>query len=178
MTAPAQQDRRVRRTRLALTDAFTALVVERPYDDIAVGDIIERAGIGRSTFYQHFANKEDILRQSLAPGFEALSECLGDKADPARLVFWAETFWTNRRVARVLLSGSVRPFIIRTLAKEIEPWLGELSIPRPLAAAQIAEAQLGLVHAWVSGRSSCAASDIGPAIAATSRAIVESLRAR
>lgn len=175
--ARSPEDRRVRRTRAALTEAFLDLVVDRPYDGIAVGDIIERAGVGRSTFYQHFANKEDILRQSLAPGFEALSECLGERADPARLVFWAETFWTNRRVVRVLLGGTVRPFLVRTLAQRIEPWLPAVSIPKPLAAAQVAEAQLGLVYAWVAGRSPCAAADIAPALAATSRAMVASLEA-
>jgi AcrR family transcriptional regulator len=171
----ATEDRRVRRTRTALTETFLELVVERPYDDIAVGDIIERAGVGRSTFYQHFANKEDLLRQSLAPGFEALGESLDEGRDPERLVFWAEAFWTNRRVARVLLSGEVRPFLVRTLATEIQPRLGELSIPTPLAAMQIAEAQLGLVHAWMTGRTPCAASDIAEALAVTSRAMAEAL---
>lgn len=176
MPAPASEDRRIRRTRAALTDAFLELVVERPYDDIAVGHIIERAGVGRSTFYQHYANKEDILRQSLAPGFEALSECLWPERDPARLLFWVEAFWTNRRIARILLAGPVRPFIVRTLAQQIEPRLPDLTIPGAIAAAQVAEAQLGLIYAWVAGRSPCAASDIAPALAATSRAIMESLR--
>jgi AcrR family transcriptional regulator len=176
--APAAEDRRVRRTRNALTETFLELVVERPYDDIAVGDIIERAGVGRSTFYQHFANKEDLLRQSLAPGFEALGESLDEGRDPARLVFWAEAFWTNRRVARALLSGAIRTFLVRTLARQIEPRLPELKLPRSLAALQVAEAQLGLVHAWITGRSPCAASDIADALAATSTAMVESLRPR
>lgn len=171
----ATEDRRVRRTRTALTETFLELVVERPYDDIAVGDIIERAGVGRSTFYQHFANKEDLLRQSLAPGFEALGESLDEGRDPERLVFWTKTFWANRRVARVLLSGAVRPFLVRTLAAEIEPRLGELTIPTPLAAMQIAEAQLGFVHAWMTGRSPCAASDIAGALAKTSQAMAHAL---
>jgi hypothetical protein len=94
------------------------------------------------------------------------------------LVFWTEAFWTNRRVARVLLAGGVRPFLIRTLATQIEPRLGDLAIPAPLAAMQIAEAQLGLVNAWVTGRSSCAASDIADALASTSRAVAEALSQR
>ena len=48
----------------------------------------------------------------------------------------------------------------------------------PLAAMQIAEAQLGLVNAWVTGRSSCAASDIADALASTSRAVAEALSQR
>ena len=66
----------------------------------------------------------------------------------------------------------------RALATQIEPRLGDLAIPAPLAAMQIAEAQLGLVNAWVTGRSSCAASDIADALASTSRAVAEALSQR
>jgi AcrR family transcriptional regulator len=168
------RDLRVRRTRRVLTDAFLELIVERPYDEIAVGDIIERAGVGRSTFYLHHGNKHDILRQSLAPAFETLAETLSDRRDPARLIFWVETFWTNRRVGRVLLAGPTRALMARTLAGQIAPRLPDartLLIPAPLAAAQVAEAQLGVIGAWLSGHSPCPAVDMAAALAAASRAI-------
>lgn len=172
------QDRRVRRTRAALVDAFLELVVERPYDEIAVGDIIERAGVGRSTFYQHVANKEDLLRQSLFPAFEALAETIGNKRDSERLIFWVETFWANRGAGRVLLSGHTRAFMVRTLADQIAPRLPDvrtLLIPAPLAATQVAEAQLGLIHAWITGRSACATADMATALATSARAVADAL---
>ena len=181
MTKAIVEDRRIRRTRSALTDAFLALVVERPYDDIAIGDIVEHAGVGRSTFYQHFANKEDLLRQSLFPAFETLAESLSDQRDPARLVFWVEAFWTNRSAGRALLGGPTRAFMVRTLAEQIGPRLPDartLLVATPLAAAQLAEAQLGLINAWITGRSFCAADDMANALAATTRALVEGLRRR
>lgn len=168
------QDLRVRRTRRVLTDAFLELVVERPYDEIAVGDIIERAGVGRSTFYLHYDNKDALLRQSLSPAFETLAETLSDRRDPARLVFWVETFWANRKAGRVLLAGPTRAFLVRTLADQIAPRLPDartLLIPAPLAAAQVAEAQLGVIGAWLSGHSTCPALDMATALAAASRAI-------
>lgn len=167
-------DRRVQRTRSSLINAFNALVVDKPFDDIAVGDIADRAGVGRSTFYQHFSNKEDLLRQSLAPGFEALAEGLSDQRDSERLVFWAQTFWANRAAGRVLLFGHTRELMVRTLADQIATRLPDartLSIPAPLAAAQIAEAQLGLIGAWISGRSACSAGDMAEALAASAQAI-------
>ena len=178
MATANPEDRRVRRTRAALTDAFLQLVVERPFDEIAVGDIIERAGVGRSTFYQHVANKEDLLRQSLFPAFETLAETLSDRRDPERLVFWVETFWANRGAGRVLLTGHTRGFMVRTLADQLAPRLPDprtLVIPAPLAAAQIAEAQLGLIHAWITGRSACAPAAMAAAMASTSRAIADAL---
>ena len=161
-----------------LTDTFLELIVERPYDEISVAHIIERAQVGRSTFYMHYANKDDLLRQGLAPAFEALAESLSDRRDPARLVFWTETFWKNKAAGRVLLGGPTRAFVVRTLADQITPRLPDartLLIPAPLAAAQIAEAQLGLINAWITGHRACAAEDMATALAASSRGMAEAL---
>jgi AcrR family transcriptional regulator len=55
-------DRRALRTRTALHEALIRLIVERGYDEITVGDITEAADVGRSTFYAHFTDKDDLLR--------------------------------------------------------------------------------------------------------------------
>lgn len=59
--APPTIDRRVRRTRKQLRDALVALVLERGWDAVSVKEVCERADIGRSTFYVHFADKEELL---------------------------------------------------------------------------------------------------------------------
>ena len=56
-----KQDRRTRRTRQLLRDAFVALLKEKRYEDVSVQDIIERADVARSTFYVHYVDKEDLL---------------------------------------------------------------------------------------------------------------------
>ena len=58
-TAPT--DRRINRTRALLADALIALVLEKGYEAVTVQDIIDRANVGRSTFYAHFENKEQLL---------------------------------------------------------------------------------------------------------------------
>jgi AcrR family transcriptional regulator len=55
-------DRRARRTRQALHETLMHLVVERGYDAISVSDIVDAANVGRSTFYAHFTDKDDLLR--------------------------------------------------------------------------------------------------------------------
>src|SRR5262249_41445888 len=50
-------DRRIQRTRNTLREALVSLIREKPYDAIAVTEILERANVGRSTFYMHFRNK-------------------------------------------------------------------------------------------------------------------------
>lgn len=49
-----QLDRRVRRTRRALQDSLTSLILEKGYDAVTVEDITDRADLGRTTFYLHY----------------------------------------------------------------------------------------------------------------------------
>src|SRR5881396_2641445 len=54
-------DRRVQRTRKLLQDALVSLMIEQGYEATTVQDIIDRANVGRATFYAHFADKETLL---------------------------------------------------------------------------------------------------------------------
>lgn len=57
-----KSDRRPVRTRKSLRDALIELILEKHYDDITVQNIIDRADVGRSTFYTHYRDKEDLFR--------------------------------------------------------------------------------------------------------------------
>jgi len=59
------QDRRVERTIRALNEALFALIQVKGYDKVTVQDIIDRADVGRSTFYSHFETKDDLLLSSM-----------------------------------------------------------------------------------------------------------------
>ena len=60
---PRRRDRRVEKTRDAIQGAFQELLLERSYASITVQDILDRANVGRSTFYSHFEGKDDLLRR-------------------------------------------------------------------------------------------------------------------
>ncbi|SEK65622.1 TetR/AcrR family transcriptional regulator [Nonomuraea pusilla] len=69
----ASPDRRVRRTRELLRRALVELILETGYDRITVQHIIDRADVGRSTFYAHYTDKDDLLLgnlEELAAAFE------------------------------------------------------------------------------------------------------------
>jgi AcrR family transcriptional regulator len=51
----------VQRTKTSLTNALIGLAREKPYDAIAVKEILARANVGRSTFYTHFHDKDELL---------------------------------------------------------------------------------------------------------------------
>ncbi|MBH0778562.1 TetR/AcrR family transcriptional regulator [Nocardia bovistercoris] len=77
-------DRRVRRTRALLHNALLELMVEGSYERISVGDILERADIGRSTFYAHFRDKDDLLLVSSTEYLRAtIMAARPDPEDPA-----------------------------------------------------------------------------------------------
>jgi AcrR family transcriptional regulator len=49
-----------------ITDALLLLMEKKPYHDISVTELCERAGVTRMSFYRNFESKEDILRKWLA----------------------------------------------------------------------------------------------------------------
>src|SRR5450432_846731 len=57
----AKLDRRVQKTRLSLENALIVLILEKGYDAVKVQDLLDRANIGRSTFYAHYQDKEALL---------------------------------------------------------------------------------------------------------------------
>lgn len=61
MTIPQKDDRRTLKTKRALAAAFKDLLLEKGYDAITIQDIIDRADVGRSTFYAHYEGKEQLL---------------------------------------------------------------------------------------------------------------------
>ena len=82
----ATQDRRVRKTKTRIFEALIELMMEKGYDRVTVQDIIDRADVGRSTFYAHYRDKEALLEsgfEELRPFFEA-SE---DDSDPSLAIF-------------------------------------------------------------------------------------------
>ncbi len=56
-----KEDRRINRTRRLMNEALMALIVEKGYEAVTVQDILDKADVGRSTFYAHFRDKDDLL---------------------------------------------------------------------------------------------------------------------
>jgi AcrR family transcriptional regulator len=69
---PKGRDRRIERTQQSIRGALLALIQEKGFETLTVQQIIDRANVGRATFYAHFDNKDDLL----ASGFDDLRASL------------------------------------------------------------------------------------------------------
>ena len=76
-----KHDRRSQRTRYLVGEAFVQLLKEKGYSAITVSDIIERANIGRSTFYSHYRDKDDLFVAQLDRVIEVLSHDMPNQGE-------------------------------------------------------------------------------------------------
>lgn len=70
--ADRRLDRRIQRTRELLQQAMIELVVEKGYEAISIQDITDRANVARTTFYLHYADKDELLFSSVRDMIEDL----------------------------------------------------------------------------------------------------------
>ncbi|MDB6146752.1 MAG: transcriptional regulator, TetR family [Spartobacteria bacterium] len=77
-------DPRIRRTRDRLGDALVELLVQKPFDDITVQEVLDRAKVSRSTFYSHYRDKNDLFLSDVDEFFEGMATALsrfGDRSE-------------------------------------------------------------------------------------------------
>jgi len=116
------EDRRVRRTKKLLKGALTELILEKGYDDVSVQEVIDRADVGRTSFYTYFRSKEDLLLQNLddlEKMFEpAEKEKFGQKTDDDFSLMMFRHLKENWRLAKLLLGNKKIP-VVRNYVQNI-----------------------------------------------------------
>lgn len=89
----ARVDRRILRTRDALGDALISLIQEKSFDEVTVQEVLDRAGIGRSTFYAHYSDKDDLFFSDVEDFFGLMATLLNrqgaavERVAPVRELF-------------------------------------------------------------------------------------------
>jgi AcrR family transcriptional regulator len=179
----AKPDRRTERTRQALMRAFIGILLDEGYDAVTVERVVESANVGRSTFYTHYKNKNDILRQSMAHPSTSLAVMVGGDLNVEMVVPVLEHFKDQRKRNRVFFVWPIRPIWVQRLAELIEPRLTQVSrthggrplIPLSLIALQIAESQIALVANWLMTVSPYRTEAVAESLIAGTRAQVAAL---
>jgi len=134
-----KQDRRSRRTRNQVIAAMMDLMLEKTYDAITVQDLLDRANIGRSTFYSHYYDKEDVLSSLGEQMLEMLGQLSQGEASE-RSVMPAEpapSLEPSESASALELNGQV--LLVGTLQEHAhnDQFLEKHNIARTRAAAPI-----------------------------------------
>jgi AcrR family transcriptional regulator len=174
-SSPNRQARRKLRTQALIKTATLALLSERGYEDFSVGDIAERADIGRGTFYTHYADKDavvwEVLRESFkdyggATQLPDLPDCPCGHDDG--YCFWLRIFWRadhQRALYRHLLAANgaahLSLWVGDYLAQLVDERFEGLFGPRPTAERAYlvqfcAGALLRLLTWWLTAEESVA----------------------
>jgi AcrR family transcriptional regulator len=164
-------DRRVERTRELLQKALIELIAERGYDAITIQDIVDRANIGRTTFYLHYSSKDElfmscheaIVRQFHIGLLHPLSrEELLSTEVPQEMTSAYRHLEEGRALLYPIFDGKDSQLILRQIrdrsAREIEANLrtifaeAESAIPLDMLANYLAGAQIALMQWWLEKR--------------------------
>jgi AcrR family transcriptional regulator len=160
----AKDDRRSRRSRRLITDALLALMREKRYDRITVQEILDRADVGRTTFYAQFRGKEDVLTSEVERVLGQLHEQhVASPGEPADHLLPSAGFFRHVQETRSLYPAlapilatdphyhAVHRYLRDRAARQLALAAGprDLAVPPEVVADFLAGALLGLVHWWL-----------------------------
>ena len=155
-------DRRIDRTRNLLADSLIDLVLEKGYEAITVQDIIDRANVGRSTFYAHFENKEQLLFSGRSWLRDDLFDEAGAATDQLTLGVNLRALFrhaaNNHRLAKAMLGKNGGDLIINHIREMLALKIGKALVAQDnsldtvragLTADAWAALLVGLLRSWL-----------------------------
>jgi len=158
----SKHDRRSQRTRHLLSAAFVQLLKEKGYSAITVSDIIERANIGRSTFYSHYRDKDDLFVGELDRVIELLSHRAPHQEDmpffPSLGLFqhvgeeyelYKSLVWTP---GIDLLIKHLQTSLSHRIEQGLQNSQQEFELPIPILASFISGSFLTLLKWWLENK--------------------------
>jgi AcrR family transcriptional regulator len=163
--------------------AFIDLVLSRGYEAVTAEEICRKANIGRSTFYLHYANKRELLAESLRNISSRMVACIDGDVTPQQLMPLLDHFREQYSVNRAFFLDPIRPLWVKSLAAVIRPRLirapaagdSRPSVPRSLVALTIAEMQIALIVHWLAGRFSLKSELVAATLIANTRALLSGM---
>lgn len=175
------------RAREAITRALHQYVLREPYDGFGVKQLVAEAGVSRSTFYEHYSNKDDVLLEAMSPLLRILADVATGNSKHANVVVLLDHFLENRHRSRSLLRSQVGERIERKLAKALEERLRHLGgeaesdkrlLDVSLTARHVAGSQLVLIRSWLEEPNRNASQNVATAICATTHALTSAFSCR
>ena len=131
-----------------LTAALLELLKEKPLEEISVSQLCEKAGVGRTSFYRNFQEKEDILRSHIYHLFKEWTGRLGDGAPLDRLILAMFTHFEARRDFYTLLSKQGLVPLLKDVILERCGFRPDQEAVNAYASAFAAYSLYGWVEVW------------------------------
>ena len=159
LLAMQKPDRRIRRTQRAFIDALITLSLEKGYDSITIRDITDRADVAYSTFFRHYAHKDELLAdvlQAVIHDFMVLINQGVNKTheDEGRLIF--QYVADHQAFFRVLFSSQGTNSVLQNMQNEIaqtalrlNPHPPNSPIPPEIAANHLVATVIALIRWWL-----------------------------
>lgn len=157
-----KHDRRSQRTQHLVSEAFVQLLREKGYSAITVSDIIERADIGRSTFYSHYRDKDDLFVSELDRVIEVLGSRVPEQEEvpffPSLGLFhhvgeeyelYKALLWTP---GIDLLVKHLQTSLSHRIEEGLQKSESDFNIPLPILASFIAGSFLTLLKWWLENK--------------------------
>ena len=119
---------RLRRTQKLLREALIALIEERGFDALTIGELTERALVSRAAFYRNYQDKYDLVDQIFAEAMRALLAAVGDlgRDHPAEIwVTFFEHIAEYERLYRALLGKNGSPWFVRKMRAALADLVNE-----------------------------------------------------
>ncbi|HZU03313.1 MAG TPA: TetR/AcrR family transcriptional regulator [Ktedonobacteraceae bacterium] len=150
------QDRRIRRTQQLLAKALIALTLEKGYEAVTIRDITEHADIGYATFFRHYHDKEELLKDVMDVVLTELIDllCPAIPDDPTIMgILLFRYVQDHSEVIRVLLRSHALlqhtiEIATRNVAHEHTPLPGS-AVPLEVAAHHIVTSSISLIQWWL-----------------------------
>lgn len=162
--AKQKVDRRVLRTRDRLGDALVALIQEKPFDAITVQEVLDRAGVSRSTFYVHYRDKDDLFLSDADEFLEVMTTMLSRRKEKSERVAPVQEFFEHvvhaQQIYKALIEANrIHDFLelaqghfargIEQRLKELPRAQGVAPASRAATAYTLAGALLSLLKWWI-----------------------------
>ncbi|OQP17941.1 TetR/AcrR family transcriptional regulator [Geobacillus zalihae] len=156
----AKIDRRIVKSQEAIKNAVIELMAEKPFDDITIQEIADRANVNRGTIYLHYTDKYDLLDKLIEEHMDNLRQLCREAADlrfEEGNYIWYEYFERHQLFFSTMLSSKGAPFFrnrfLRLVIEEFKPDVDTSSgknkgLNEDVVLQFFASAVVGIVEWW------------------------------
>jgi AcrR family transcriptional regulator len=173
------KDRRIEKTKNLLHEALGSLIREKPYEEIVVQEILDRANVGRSTFYMHFSDKDALLVSGIHDVLRSVypTDCPSSEKRQERLIRFSLPIFEHIHRHRHKGSAQMGPRGRAVIHEHLQKVLAEVvandmkkglqskrkltgQIPTDLLAQYVASTFILVLNWWVETRNPLPPKDI------------------